>query len=80
MSNILPEKPGIAVVIPYDQEAMTLGKVIVIADFRRELPDARIYEVAISYYGRTCAEGKKIVWRDGFRALWCIFKYNFFSR
>jgi glycosyltransferase involved in cell wall biosynthesis len=36
----------------------------------------RIYEVAISYYGRTYAEGKKIGWRDGFRALWCIFKYN----
>ena len=39
--------------------------------------NARIYEVSISYYGRTYAEGKKINWRDGFRALWCIFKYNF---
>ena len=39
----------------------------------------RIYEVAISYYGRTYAEGKKIGWRDGFRALWCILKYNFLS-
>ena len=39
----------------------------------------RIYEVAISYYGRTYAEGKKIGWRDGVRALWCIFKYNFLS-
>jgi glycosyltransferase involved in cell wall biosynthesis len=37
----------------------------------------RIYEVAISYYGRTYAEGKKINWRDGVRALVCIFKYNF---
>ena len=37
----------------------------------------RIYEVAISYYGRTYAEGKKIGWRDGFRAMWCILKYNF---
>jgi glycosyltransferase involved in cell wall biosynthesis len=37
----------------------------------------RIYEVAISYNGRTYAEGKKIGWRDGFRALWCILKYNF---
>jgi glycosyltransferase involved in cell wall biosynthesis len=37
----------------------------------------RIYEVAISYYGRTYAEGKKIGWRDGIHALWCIFKYNF---
>ena len=40
----------------------------------------RIYEVTISYYGRTYAEGKKIGWRDGFHALWCIFKYNFLSR
>jgi len=38
---------------------------------------ARIYEVPISYYGRTYAEGKKINWRDGIRALVCIFKYNF---
>jgi glycosyltransferase involved in cell wall biosynthesis len=38
----------------------------------------RIYEVAISYYGRTYAEGKKIGWRDGVHALWCILKYNFF--
>lgn len=37
----------------------------------------RIYEVGISYSGRTYAEGKKIGWRDGFRALWCIWKYNF---
>jgi len=36
-----------------------------------------IYEVGISYYGRTYEEGKKIGWRDGFRALWAIFKYNF---
>jgi glycosyltransferase involved in cell wall biosynthesis len=38
----------------------------------------RIYEVGISYYGRTYAEGKKINWKDGFRALWCILKYNLF--
>jgi hypothetical protein len=37
----------------------------------------RIYEVGISYNGRTYAEGKKISWRDGLRALWCICKYNF---
>src|SRR3954462_11829140 len=37
-----------------------------------------IYEVGISYYGRTYSEGKKIGWRDGFRALWAIIKYNFF--
>jgi glycosyltransferase involved in cell wall biosynthesis len=38
----------------------------------------RIYEVAISYYGRTYAEGKKVNWRDGVSALRCIIKYNFF--
>jgi len=37
-----------------------------------------IYEIGISYYGRTYAEGKKIGWRDGFRALWAIVKYNVF--
>lgn len=37
----------------------------------------RIYEVPISYYGRSYEEGKKITWKDGFRALWCIFKYRF---
>src|ERR1700724_1019279 len=36
----------------------------------------RIYEVGISYYGRTYEEGKKIGWRDGFRALWCLLKYS----
>ena len=39
----------------------------------------RIYEVGISYYGRTYEEGKKIGWKDGFRAIWCILKYNWFS-
>ncbi|NEN95492.1 MAG: glycosyltransferase family 2 protein [Moorea sp. SIO1F2] len=38
----------------------------------------RIYEVGISYYGRTYEEGKKIGWRDGFRAIFCILKYNLF--
>jgi glycosyltransferase involved in cell wall biosynthesis len=38
--------------------------------------DARIYEVGISYYGRTYAEGKKIGWKDGFRAIWCIVRYG----
>jgi glycosyltransferase involved in cell wall biosynthesis len=42
------------------------------------LPDCRIYEVGISYYGRTYAEGKKIGWRDGFRAIYAIVKYNVF--
>ncbi|MGE3406604.1 MAG: glycosyltransferase family 2 protein [Pirellulales bacterium] len=40
------------------------------------LPGIRIYERPISYSGRTYAEGKKITWRDGFRALWCIFRYR----
>jgi glycosyltransferase involved in cell wall biosynthesis len=44
------------------------------------VPNIRIYEVGISYYGRTYAEGKKINWKDGFRALYCIIKYNVFSR
>ena len=39
-----------------------------------------VYEVSISYYGRTYEEGKKIGWRDGFSALRCILKYNFFSK
>jgi len=39
--------------------------------------NVRIYEVPVSYYGRTYAEGKKIGWRDGFSALRCILKYNF---
>lgn len=43
------------------------------------VPNVRIYEVGISYYGRTYAEGKKIGWRDGFRAIYCIIKYGFQS-
>jgi glycosyltransferase involved in cell wall biosynthesis len=39
----------------------------------------RIYEVGISYYGRTYKEGKKINWKDGIRAIWCILKYNLFT-
>lgn len=41
--------------------------------------DCRIYEVGISYYGRTYKEGKKIGWKDGFRAIFCILKYNLFK-
>lgn len=40
----------------------------------------RIYEVPVSYYGRTYAEGKKVGWRDGFRALWCIWNYGVLAR
>ena len=42
------------------------------------VPGVRIYEVGISYYGRTFAEGKKIGWRDGFKAIYCIVKYSLF--
>lgn len=44
------------------------------------VPRVRIYEVGISYYGRTFDEGKKINWKDGFRAMYCILKYNVFTR
>jgi glycosyltransferase involved in cell wall biosynthesis len=44
-----------------------------------KIPNIRIYEVGISYYGRTYEEGKKINWKDGFRAIYCIIKYNLFS-
>ena len=43
-------------------------------------PPLRIYEVGISYYGRTYEEGKKIGWRDGVAAIWCILKYNLWMR
>ena len=41
-----------------------------------KIPNIRIYEVGISYYGRTYQEGKKINWKDGFSAIWCIIRYN----
>lgn len=44
------------------------------------IPGVRIYEVGISYYGRTYADGKKINWKDGFRAIYCILKYNMWSK
>jgi glycosyltransferase involved in cell wall biosynthesis len=44
------------------------------------LKDIRIYEIGISYYGRTYQEGKKINWKDGFRAIYCIIKYGVFSK
>ena len=43
------------------------------------VPKIRIYEVGISYYGRTYEEGKKINWKDGFRAIYCILRYNLFK-
>jgi len=44
------------------------------------IPNIRIYEIGISYYGRTYEEGKKINWHDGLRALYCILKYNIFNK
>jgi glycosyltransferase involved in cell wall biosynthesis len=44
------------------------------------IPNIKIYEVGISYYGRTYAEGKKISWKDGFRAIYCILKYGALRR
>jgi len=44
------------------------------------IPGIRIYEVGISYYGRTYSEGKKINWKDGFRAIYCIIRYGLLSR
>ncbi len=40
--------------------------------------ECRMYEVGIAYHGRTYAEGKKIDWKDGLWAIWCIIKYNLF--
>jgi len=45
----------------------------------RRRPRLRIYEVGITYTGRTYQEGKKIGWKDGVRALYCIIRYNLFS-
>jgi glycosyltransferase involved in cell wall biosynthesis len=44
------------------------------------IPAIRIYEIGISYYGRTYADGKKIGWRDGVRAIYCILKYNLWAK
>jgi glycosyltransferase involved in cell wall biosynthesis len=51
-----------------------------VARYRLNGQPLRIYEVGISYYGRTYQEGKKIGWKDGLRALWCIVKYNWFVK
>ena len=44
------------------------------------IPKVRVYEVGISYYGRTYEEGKKIGWKDGFRAIYCILKYGLIKK
>jgi glycosyltransferase involved in cell wall biosynthesis len=50
-----------------------------VARYRQNGKPLRIFEVGISYYGRTYQEGKKIGWRDGLHALWCILRYNLFD-
>lgn len=44
-----------------------------------KIPDIKIYEVGIAYYGRTYKDGKKIGWKDGLRAIYCILRYNLFA-
>jgi glycosyltransferase involved in cell wall biosynthesis len=59
--------------IPLEENRFGFEPEITVKVAKRQL---RIYEVGISYWGRTYAEGKKIGWRDGFRALWCLLKYS----
>jgi len=60
--------------IPIEENRFGFEPEITVKVAKRRL---RIYEVGISYQGRTYEEGKKIGWKDGFRALWCLFKYSF---
>ena len=60
--------------IPLEENRFGFEPEITVKIARRNL---RVYEVGISYWGRTYAEGKKIGWKDGFRALWCLAKYGF---
>jgi glycosyltransferase involved in cell wall biosynthesis len=63
--------------IPIEEERFGFEPEITVKIAKRRL---RIYEVGISYWGRTYEEGKKIGWRDGFHALWCLFKYSMKER
>ncbi len=58
--------------IPIEEDRFGFEPEITVKIAKRDL---RVYEVGISYWGRTYAEGKKIGWKDGFRALWCLLKY-----
>jgi glycosyltransferase involved in cell wall biosynthesis len=60
--------------IPLEEDRFGFEPEITVKVAKRRL---RIYEVGISYWGRTYEEGKKIGWKDGFRALWCLLKYSF---
>jgi glycosyltransferase involved in cell wall biosynthesis len=59
--------------IPIEENRFGFEPEITVKIAKRRL---RVYEVGISYWGRTYEEGKKIGWRDGFRALWCLLKYT----
>ena len=59
--------------IPLEEDAFGFEPEITVKIAKRQL---RVYEVGISYWGRTYAEGKKIGWKDGLRALWCLAKYG----
>jgi glycosyltransferase involved in cell wall biosynthesis len=59
--------------IPLEEDRFGFEPEITVKIAKRNL---RVYEVGISYWGRTYAEGKKIGWKDGFRALWCLVKYG----
>lgn len=59
--------------IPIEEDRFGFEPEITVKISKRRL---RVYEVGISYWGRTYEEGKKIGWRDGFRALWCLLKYS----
>jgi glycosyltransferase involved in cell wall biosynthesis len=63
--------------IPIEENRFGFEPEITVKIAKRRL---RIYEVGISYQGRTYEEGKKIGWKDGFRALWCLFKYSLKER
>jgi glycosyltransferase involved in cell wall biosynthesis len=60
--------------IPIEEDRFGFEPEITVKVAKRSL---RIYEVGISYWGRTYEEGKKIGWKDGFRALWCLLKFSF---
>jgi len=59
--------------IPIEEDRFGFEPEITVKIAKRQL---RVYEIGISYWGRTYAEGKKIGWRDGFRALWCLAEYG----
>jgi len=58
--------------IPLEEDRFGFEPEVTVKIAKRNL---RIYEVGVGYWGRTYAEGKKIGWKDGFRALWCLLKY-----